>query len=77
MHYLDDESYLCDMLLKKRLISSEQRKLIFLKKDQQRQYLIRKQRGDTPGLKQGEYEKPDMVDIIVCRFITVLRIVVL
>ena len=66
MQYLDNEPYLLDLLTGSRLISSEQRSLITLKKDQQRQLLLRnRQRIKGPDGQKQEPEQPDMVDVIV------------
>ena len=66
MQYLDNESYLLDLLTKSRLISSDQRGLVTLKKDQQRQLLLRnRQKTRGPSGQKQEPEQPDMVDVII------------
>ncbi len=65
MHYLDDETYLLDLLARQHLIVPEQKKMLVLKKEQQRQVLRRKLR-DAGGAKIGEQEQAvDLVDVIV------------
>jgi general secretion pathway protein E len=70
MQHLNDESYLLDLLLKNRLISSEQRKLILLKKDQQCQTLRRRQPGRRAGDCKAPIDSPpDLLDLILsCNF---------
>jgi general secretion pathway protein E len=61
--YLENETYLLDLLIREKLISSEQRRLISAKKSSQRQKLVRSRlsqqnRGST------DVEMPDYVEII-------------
>ncbi len=57
--YLDDETYLLNLLAKDKLISSQQRKLITMKKKQQENLLRKRTRG-----KKGSGITPTLVDII-------------
>jgi general secretion pathway protein E len=72
MQYLNDESYLLDLLLKNRLISLEQRGLVFLKKEQQMQTLRRRQVGRRAGNGKLQIDTPlDLLDLILsCNFET-------
>ena len=66
MQYLNDESYLLDLLFKNRLISSEQRNLILLKKDQLCQTLRRRKPGRRAGNGKGQVDlPPDLLDLIL------------
>ncbi len=66
MPYLDNEDYLLKLLSGRKLISSEQRKLISLRKDQQRYKLLQDRQGRRPtGIERQFPGNPDLVDIIV------------
>ncbi len=62
MQLLNDEQYLLDLLFRNKLIDSEQRKMISLKREQQRQNLMMKMRDQ--GLDKSEM-RIDLVDIIL------------
>lgn len=64
MHYLEDETYLLDLLLKKKLISKEQARLIRQRKDQQRHFLLQTRAGKDSGEKGGQGAGPDLVEIL-------------
>ncbi|MCB2184351.1 MAG: GspE/PulE family protein [Desulfobulbaceae bacterium] len=65
MHYLDNETYLLDLLVRQRFILPEQQKVILLQKEQQKQ-LLRRQYRDQGKREVGEKERSiDLVDIIV------------
>ncbi|MEJ2033929.1 MAG: GspE/PulE family protein [Deltaproteobacteria bacterium] len=62
MRPLHDESYLTALLKKSGLISPEQRKLLAMQKDQQRQLLLKsRQKNSSDPLAKGD---PDLVEII-------------
>ncbi|MEJ2690864.1 MAG: GspE/PulE family protein [Deltaproteobacteria bacterium] len=65
--YLDNDSYLPDLLLRKRIITPEQQKLIRLKKDIQRQRLMKSRlhRRKTDSSQVGWSEEPDFLDILL------------
>jgi len=66
MNFLDDEKYLLDLLTRDNLLGPEQLKTFVLKKEQQRQLLLRKlggRRADDP--KKSALNQPDSVDILV------------
>ncbi|MFZ5758993.1 MAG: GspE/PulE family protein [Thermodesulfobacteriota bacterium] len=65
MHYIDNPSYLLDLLLRQRLISPEQEKMVALKKEQQRQVLLRALRDSEKGRKGRIEDEVDLVDVIV------------
>ncbi|PLX49447.1 MAG: type II secretion system protein E [Desulfobulbaceae bacterium] len=62
MQLLNDEQYLLDLLFRHQLISSEQRKMISLKKELQRQNLMHKLRDR--GIDKNE-QRLDLVDVIL------------
>jgi len=63
MPYLDNDSYLLDLLQSRRLVSSDQVSLIRQKKDHQRQMLLRS-RGGRQAKSTVWAGPPDMVEII-------------
>jgi general secretion pathway protein E len=66
MSYLDDETKIIGLLVENKLISEEQLKMFRLKKDQQRQLLLRKLGGRrAKDRKRSALNQPDMVDILV------------
>jgi len=65
MQYLDNETYLLDVLVRRRLLSADQLKLIILKKEQQRQTLMRDIRDHERGRKRKYAPDVDLVDILV------------
>jgi len=66
MNYLDDEKYLLDLLTKNSLLSQEQVQTYVLKKEQQRQLLVRKLGGRrADDRKRSPLNQPDVVDILV------------
>lgn len=65
MQYLDNETYLLDVLVRLRLISPDQLKLVILKKELQRQMLMRDIRDQERGRKQKYAREVDLVDILV------------
>jgi len=66
MNFLDDEKYLLELLIKDKLLASEQVKTYTLKKDQQRQLLVRKYGGRrADDAKKSPLNQPDVVDILV------------
>lgn len=66
MQHLNDEFYLLDLLLKNRLISSDQRTLILLKNDKQCQTLRRRQGGRRAGDGKARIDTaPDLLDLIL------------
>jgi general secretion pathway protein E len=70
MSYLDNEKKIIGLLVKNKLLSEEQLKMFSLKKEQQRQLLLRKIGGRrTNDRKRSALNQPDLVDILVsCRF---------
>ncbi len=62
MQLLNDEQYLLDLLFRNKLISAEQRKMISLKREHQRQNLMVKMRDQ--GIDKSEV-RIDLVDIII------------
>ena len=62
MQLLNDEQYLLDLLFRHQLISGEQRKMISLKKELQRQNLMHKLRDR--GIDKNE-QRLDLVDVIL------------
>lgn len=65
MSYLNDESYLLDLLYKKKLASVDQVKMVRQKKEHQRQVLIKQHGGRQKGVKKsGSNYTPDLVEII-------------
>lgn len=65
MQYLDNDIYLLDLLLRQRLITVEQQKMIALKKEQLRHNLMRNKRDQGTAGKRGESRDVDLVEIIV------------
>jgi len=66
MNYLDDEKYLLELLTRRKLLDAEQVKTYTLKKDQQRQLLIRKIGGRrADDRKKSPLSQPDVYDILV------------
>jgi general secretion pathway protein E len=66
MNYLDDEKYLLSLLGKNNLLDAEQIKTFTLKKEQQRQMLIRKIGGRrTNDRKKSPLSQPDVYDILI------------
>ena len=66
MSYLDNETKIIGLLVKKKLLAKEQLKTFQLKKDQQRQLLLRKIGGRrTSDRKRSALHQPDLVDILV------------
>ncbi|MBU0909169.1 MAG: Flp pilus assembly complex ATPase component TadA [Proteobacteria bacterium] len=65
MQYLDNETYLLDVLVRQGLMSNEQQKLVIVKKELQRQVLIRIIRDQERGRKRKYIREIDLVDIIV------------
>ena len=65
MQYLDNETYLLDVLVRQGLMTTEQQKLVILKKEQQRQGLMRVIRDQERGRKRKYARDVDLVDIIV------------
>ncbi len=53
MNYLDDEKYLLDLLTRNKLLTPEQVKIFSMKKEPQRQLLLRKI-GAAAGLMTAE-----------------------
>jgi general secretion pathway protein E len=62
MRLLNDEQYLLDLLFRHQLISADQRKMISLKKELQRQNLMHKLRDR--GIDKNE-QRLDLVDVII------------
>jgi len=66
MNYLDDEKYLIDLLTRNNLLIAEQVNTFTLKKEQQRQLLIRKFGGRRANdHRKSPLSQPDVVDILV------------
>ncbi len=66
MSYLDDETKIIGLLVNRKLLSKEQLKTFRLKKDQQRQLLLRKIGGRrTSDRRRSALNQPDQVDILV------------
>ena len=65
MQYLDNETYLLDVLVRHGLMSAEQQKMVILKMEQQRQALMRLLRDQDRGRKRKYVRDVDLVDIIV------------
>jgi general secretion pathway protein E len=66
MNFLDDEKYLLDLLTRKNLLTPEQKKAFSMKKEAQRQLLLRKIGGRRPDeRRRASLNQPDVVDIIV------------
>jgi general secretion pathway protein E len=66
MNFLDNEKYLLDLLTRKKLLTSEQVKTFSMKKEPQRQQLIRKLGGRRGNdRRKSPMSQPDVVDIIV------------
>lgn len=66
MNYLDDAKYLLDLLTKNKLLDAEQVKTFTLKKEQQRQLLLRKIGGRrTENHKKSSLSQPDAFDVLV------------
>jgi general secretion pathway protein E len=66
MNYLDDEKYLLDLLTSNNLLTTEQTNTFTLKKEQQRQLLIRKLGGRRAhDRRKSPLSQPDVVDILV------------
>ncbi|MBU4261255.1 MAG: GspE/PulE family protein [Proteobacteria bacterium] len=65
MQYLDNETYLLDVLVRQELMSNEQQKLVIVKKELQRQVLKRIIRDQERGRKRKYIREIDLVDIIV------------
>jgi general secretion pathway protein E len=66
MNFLDDEKYLLDLLTRDNLLGTEQVKTFALKKEQQRQLLLRKLGGRrADDRKKSSLNQPDSVDILV------------
>ena len=66
MNYLDDEKYLLDLLTQNNLLTTEQVNTFSLKKEQQRQLLIRKVGGRRSNdQRKSPLSQPDVVDILV------------
>jgi len=66
MNYLDNEKYLLDLLTRNNLLIPEQVNTFTLKKDQQRQLLIRKFGGRRSNdHRKSPLSQPDVVDILV------------
>ncbi|MCJ7601212.1 MAG: hypothetical protein MUO63_06870, partial [Desulfobulbaceae bacterium] len=67
MQYLDNETYLLDVLVRQGLMSTEQQKMVILKKEQQRQALMRiiRDQERERGRKRKYVREVDLVDIIV------------
>ncbi|MBI5556977.1 MAG: type II/IV secretion system protein [Deltaproteobacteria bacterium] len=65
MQYLDNETYLLDVLVRQGLMSAAQQKMVILKKEQQRQTLMRLARDQERGRKRKYKSEIDLVDIIV------------
>ncbi len=70
MQYLDNDIYLLDLLLRQRLITAEQQKMIALKKEQLRHNLMRKKRDQGAG-KRGESRTVDLVEVIVSQGLSI------
>lgn len=64
MQYLDNDTYLLDLLVRQRLITPDQQKTIILQKEQQRQNLIRKHR-DQGRSRKGKKVEVDLVEVVV------------
>ena len=66
MSYLDNETTIIGLLVKNKLLAKEQLKTFRLKKDQQRQRLLRKIGGRrSSDSKRSALIQPDLVDILV------------
>jgi len=66
MNFLDDEKYLLELLSKNHLLNPEQVKTYVLKKEQQRQLLVRKLGGRrADDRRRSPLNQPDVVDILV------------
>ncbi|MCK5481425.1 MAG: type II/IV secretion system protein, partial [Gammaproteobacteria bacterium] len=66
MSYLDDETKIIGLLVNNKLLSKKQLQTFRLKKDQQRQLLLRKSGGRrTNDRKRSALNQPDLVDILV------------
>ncbi|MDX1776920.1 MAG: GspE/PulE family protein [Desulfobulbales bacterium] len=66
MNFLDDEKYLLNLLTRNNLLTPEQVKTFSMKKEPQRQLLVRKRGGRrADDKKRSPLHKPDVVDIIV------------
>ena len=66
MSYLDDETKIIGLLVKNKLLSKKQLQTFRLKKDRQRQLLLRKIGGRrTNDRKRSALNQPDLVDILV------------
>jgi general secretion pathway protein E len=66
MNYLDDEKYLLGLLSRNNLLTAEQANTFALKKEQQRQLLIRKIGGRRSNdHRQSSLSQPNVVDILV------------
>ncbi len=66
MNFLDDEKYLLDLLTGNNLLSAEQVKTFAMKKEPQRQLLLRKLGGRrTNDRRKSPLNQPDVVDILV------------
>jgi general secretion pathway protein E len=66
MNYLDDEKYLLDLLTSNNLLTTEQTNTFSLKKEQQRQLLVRKHGGRRAhDRRKSPLSQPDVVDILV------------
>jgi len=66
MNYLDDEKYLLGLLTQNSLLTPEQVNIFTLKKEQQRQLLVRKLGGRRSNdQRRSPLSQPDVVDILV------------
>ncbi|MFH1215210.1 MAG: GspE/PulE family protein [Pseudomonadota bacterium] len=65
MQFIDNPVYLLGLLVRQKLISLEQEKMVALKKDQQRQVLLRALRDQEKGRKGKVEDVVDLVDVIV------------
>jgi len=66
MNFLDDEKYLLDLLTRNSLLTPEQVSIFAMKKEPQRQLLLRKLGGRrTDDRRKSHLNQPDVVDIIV------------
>jgi len=65
MKFLDNETYLLDLLLKSNLISPDQQQLITLRKESQRQKLLKLYRDNKESERTGSPPPADLMEIIV------------
>lgn len=65
MQFFDNETYLLNLLSKEKLISPEQQKMVTLKKENQRQKLLRAYRDQGETKKTGTPPPSDLLEVLV------------